>query len=536
MFTSILYVQQQLQKEGWICHKIETIKQGVMTDTYKVKIGDGFIAVRCYPKGREWLANVEYEYLIEFQKKGIKAPIPIALSNQDSSVSYLIYKWIEGRTLREVCNNLSSEELTHICEEILLNYNLISCIPSSKYGRVIKDRQYEHPSWRHFLKYEIDASRKYFLKEHDYHHACICNGLYSFADLIPEPDCNLVWSDLSLDNIIINDDNQLAGFIDFEGLISGDPLLGFGYLKSQEPNEQITKKLIELHTQQLDKEIEKRIDFYSVFRYIRLAPYSKYDTPNGSARTSLDSFLPYVKTIEESFYTEITLYSNFLRFIYFMWKKLTVLLITAILCVLALYGTYINYEPTLSRSQVYVLINKPQTIQFNEDIPVWFIQTDTSICTNKIMYDSDKKALYSCLLCNDSTKESKEYKQMKESIDTLAYKSNSKCPNSNNLIILTLCIIFLGCCARTFYDYIGWECWKGGQDMNTWWSWYVFRPLIGVPLTSFMMIAFRTSMFSALFTAKDLNTYLIVSFLAGFAMMEFLTMLRRSSKALFGQK
>lgn len=33
---------------------------------------------------------------------------------------------------------------------------------------------------------------------------------------------------------------------------------------------------------------------------------------------------------------------------------------------------------------------------------------------------------------------------------------------------------------------------------------------------------------------KDLNTYLIVSFLAGFAMMEFVTMLRRSSKALFG--
>ena len=33
---------------------------------------------------------------------------------------------------------------------------------------------------------------------------------------------------------------------------------------------------------------------------------------------------------------------------------------------------------------------------------------------------------------------------------------------------------------------------------------------------------------------RYLNTYLIVSFLAGFAMMEFVTMLRRSSKALFG--
>lgn len=101
-------------------------------------------------------------------------------------------------------------------------------------------------------------------------------------------------------------------------------------------------------------------------------------------------------------------------------------------------------------------------------------------------------------------------------------------------LIITLCIVFLGCCARTFYDYIGWECYKGGQNMDTWWPWYVFRPIIGVPITAFLIVAFRTSMFSSLFSSKDLNTYLIVSFLAGFAMMEFVTMLRRSSKALFG--
>lgn len=70
--------------------------------------------------------------------------------------------------------------------------------------------------------------------------------------------------------------------------------------------------------------------------------------------------------------------------------------------------------------------------------------------------------------------------------------------------------------------------------MDTWWPWYVCRPIIGVPITAFLIVAFRTSMFSSLFSSKDLNTYLIVSFLAGFAMMEFVTMLRRSSKALFG--
>jgi hypothetical protein len=40
-------------------------------------------------------------------------------------------------------------------------------------------------------------------------------------------------------------------------------------------------------------------------------------------------------------------------------------------------------------------------------------------------------------------------------------------------------------------------------------------------------------MLSSLFTSKDLNTYLVIAFLAGFSMIEFLTMLRRMTKGLF---
>lgn len=71
--------------------------------------------------------------------------------------------------------------------------------------------------------------------------------------------------------------------------------------------------------------------------------------------------------------------------------------------------------------------------------------------------------------------------------------------------------------------------------MDIWWPWYVFRPIIGAPLATFLIVAFRTTMFSTLFSSRDLNSYLVVSFIAGFAMMEFLKMLRRSSIALFGE-
>jgi hypothetical protein len=69
--------------------------------------------------------------------------------------------------------------------------------------------------------------------------------------------------------------------------------------------------------------------------------------------------------------------------------------------------------------------------------------------------------------------------------------------------------------------------------MKTWWPWYMFRLVIVVPIASFLLVAVRSSMFSSLFTAKDLNTYLVVVFIAGFGMMEFFKMLRRVSKSLF---
>ena len=126
------------------------------------------------------------------------------------------------------------------------------------------------------------------------------------------------------------------------------------------------------------------------------------------------------------------------------------------------------------------------------------------------------------------------YQEYAASIDDLSYKSNNNPASFAPLFLLTLIFVSLGCCALTFYDYIGHVCYLKDQDMLQWWPWYVFRPLIGVPLASLLIVAVHTAMFSNVFTSGDLNTYAAVSFLVGFAMMEFLKMLRRLGKSLFG--
>ena len=489
MFTSINAVLKQLNAEGWNDITLEYINKGVMTDTYKMHTKTKKYAVRCYPNPRRWLAEVEYSYLIDFAKNGIKAPLPVCTNKTESKITYLIYEWVEGETLNDKFTTLNENELNDICIEVICNYQKINKIKVNKYGGVNKGSIYGYNSWSHFIKAEIEKSRKYFKQTKNIKFIKICNGLFDYVDKIKEPSPCLVWSDFSFDNIIISKDNHLAAFIDFEGMMSGDPLLGIGYILSHSnPTHPFTRLI-----------------------------------------------LPYVNTIDNQFIKECNLVKRIMQITKFMWKKIIILSLTIIACFIALHYTSINYSDVLSKSNVEIPIqNLTKNLRIKEEPPVWFAISDTSISTYKAIDNSEKELLYNCMEPIDSIKNDSHKQEYIKKVNELIYKSNNNYSNTKQLFVLTLCIVFLGCCARTFYDYIGWECYKGGQNMDTWWPWYVFRPIIGVPITAFLIVAFRTSMFSSLFSSKDLNTYLIVSFLAGFAMMEFVTMLRRSSKALFG--
>lgn len=535
MFTSIDEVVKQLKTEGWSDIKLEYIDKGVMTDTYRMYTETKKYVVRCYPDSRSWLAEVEYSYLLDFARNSVKAPLPIGINRPKNKIFYLIYEWVEGETLKDKFNSLNDEQIKNICDEVIDNYNKINTIKVNKYGEVVKGGAYEHNSWNHFIKTEIENSRKYFKRINDIKHVNICNGLFDYVENIREPLSCLVWTDFSFDNIIISKDNHLAAFIDFEGIMSGDPLLGIGYLLSHVPTHPFTELILERYNIGHNVETKKILDFYAVFRYIRLFPYTSINTPNNTIREPLDTFLPYVKLVEKQFNKECKLLKRIIRKIKFMWKKFIVLFLTFISCVFAFYFTYTYYSSVLSDSKVEVEVRDlTKNMKIKEDVPVWFCISDTSISTYKIIDDSEKRMLYNCMVPIDSIKNDSIYKIYIQAINKIVYKSNTDFSSTKKLLILTFCLVLLGCCARTFYDYIGWECYKGGQNMDTWWPWYTFRPMIGAPITAFLIVAFRTSMFSSLFTSKDLNTYLVISFLAGFAMMEFLTMLRRASKALFG--
>lgn len=184
-----------------------------------------------------------------------------------------------------------------------------------------------------------------------------------------------------------------------------------------------------------------------------------------------------------------------------------------------------------------VFSNGQKTIEIKEDyysaiqgnLPPSILITEKAISTRKSISYEEQVILSSLVDKDDSL-----YANYQKVVNQLAYESNNMTiPEMGLLFLLTLCFVYLGCLARTLFDYIGWTCYKDGQDMKKWWPWYVFRPAIGVPIAAFIIVASRCAMFSTLFTSRDLNTYLVISFLAGFAMMEFLSLLRSVSKGLF---
>ena len=111
MFTSINAVLKQLNAEGWNDITLEYINKGVMTDTYKMHTKTKKYAVRCYPNPRRWLAEVEYSYLIDFAKNGIKAPLPVCTNKTESKIRFII------KSEKRLLTNLSHHS-SDICRQI----------------------------------------------------------------------------------------------------------------------------------------------------------------------------------------------------------------------------------------------------------------------------------------------------------------------------------------------------------------------------------------------------------------------------------
>ena len=297
MFTDYQDILLTLKNIGLLPKDLRYIPRGVMTDKYSFCHQDQKYIIRCFQSYRHNQSEIEYRYLNLFHERNIKAPKPFKYSTS-TSTPFVIYEMLEGKPLSDCYKSLAPNTQISLCKEIASNYLDISTIQNNGFGRIQTFKKFSNDSWISFIMQVIENAETMAEKKGDVSLKHCCKRMRKYALNIPESSPDLIWSDFSSDNIIVDEYGKLAGFIDFEGLLSGDPILGIGYMYAHETNLDLISKLMNAFGITLNSE---RIAFYSLIRWCRLMPYQHLPLLNGEEREPLRKFLPNAYRLIETF-------------------------------------------------------------------------------------------------------------------------------------------------------------------------------------------------------------------------------------------
>lgn len=285
-------ISRALQLYGIPCDWVEYIPIGVMTDKFAFGVDGKRYIARCYPEERGYLAEAECRYMQEFRERGIQCPRPVRMIDI-GQYPCLIYERLEGRMLSEVYEGMSEDEKDRICREIINNYMRISEISCYGFGCMLGYRKFAYGSMSDMIGDVVREAEGWIMQYESMNPQTkiVLEKFKERAMCFREKKPVLVWSDLDMDNIIVDVQGRLVGFVDFEGLMGADVNLGLGFLQAHENNSDFVVRLMKMLP-----ELEKwEVDFYAMMRYLRILPYTHMPLPNGTKRDNLNKYLPYVR-------------------------------------------------------------------------------------------------------------------------------------------------------------------------------------------------------------------------------------------------
>ncbi len=269
--------------------EIEKIEMGVMTFKFRVKVNNINYVLRIYPPENTTNIEQEFEMMQKLFAASCKVPEPVIFSEKLNE-RFLIYKFIEGKPLSFLLPSLDEVEINAIADEIIDNVLHISSQEVEGFGfSFLSSKKYD--SWREFLQEYIDRGN-FHLRENKLFDEFTIESILGFAKKqikqinIERP--RFIWCDFSQGNIIINK-NKLAGFVDFEGCVFGDPVIALGYLFAIEGNSKFFDAIINCYRKHANVDYE-RILFYAIVRLLRFSKYVNNPFPTGIKRDPVPDY------------------------------------------------------------------------------------------------------------------------------------------------------------------------------------------------------------------------------------------------------
>jgi aminoglycoside phosphotransferase (APT) family kinase protein len=269
------------------------INSGVMTFKYAVQtaLGEIFIA-RFYPPERALVVKYEPDVIRRCNLHGLKVADLVADSRDGpvATLEYMIYRMIPGAAMETRIASLSAGTIERICRALVEQMLLLSEIEVIGFGDLEGGERARFASWRSFVEQafadalvqnNVPPALRYAVER-------IRDGLDRFAF---GGSASFAWSDISPGNIILDANDEFAGFVDLESVLAAEPLLAYGYFRARYDGTRFFA-ILSSSWPKFARCEGARAALYGLIRALRLLPHAYRALPTGEPRDRLESFLP----------------------------------------------------------------------------------------------------------------------------------------------------------------------------------------------------------------------------------------------------
>lgn len=269
---------------------IAPIAQGVMTYKFLVERGDEKYVVRIFPLGREEAGLVEAALLSRCRKAGMMTP-ELLVAGEFEGARCTVYRYINGRSLQDTAAGLGRQAIDRLAAQIADQLQIMAELPVTGFGDLASASSGKHRT----LSAHLIATASRALEARTE----LPNGLREVAERVAtwtprRPGVRppqLIWGDISPENIIVNADGALAGLIDFEGAFIAGRAATLGFLEARYPDDAFTGALRGALSS-ASAHHRSAVHSYTVLRALRMWPFLAEPLPTGLARAPIESVLP----------------------------------------------------------------------------------------------------------------------------------------------------------------------------------------------------------------------------------------------------
>ena len=277
---------------------VKFIRQGLMTFKVRVTTQQGErVIVRFYPPRRGSVVNQEPDLLARCRAAGVPVPQVIGDSRTGptSELAYVAYYMIEGATLSSRLPTCTPSQISDLARDLAGQLSNFDAIEFRGAGEIVNSVIAQDHSWESFvdnsMRIGLEAVRRHALLDSnsiDQLTRIVDRGIEGRAQGMH----SLVWGDINFGNILVDADYRIAGLIDFESCLSGDPLATLGYCLAAQGHDAFVAQLLRTWPEQLGRHEVETVLLYALLRALRLARYAHLPLPTGYARDPLTEIFP----------------------------------------------------------------------------------------------------------------------------------------------------------------------------------------------------------------------------------------------------